>query len=179
MCSITQTGDPIEGLYSTVAGGPTVGFEGRYSPYSETPDKAIDSDVTTKYLNYGTTSVMNANMSQPGANTGFYVTPTISNATVANGVLFATGDDYPDRDPLTITLEGTNSTALNASSSWTLIYTGPSGIDPIIAPNRSTYGVVQIFPNTAAYRSYRLLMLSQRGYQDSIQYSESHIMTYC
>jgi hypothetical protein len=179
MCPIPQPGDPIEGLYNTTAGGSTGGFNGVYSPYSQTPDKAIDNDLTTKYLNYGANGSMGAIQSQPGASTGFYVTPT-GNATVANGLLFATGGDYPERDPLFATLEGTNSTALNSSTSWTLIYSGPTGIDPTNnATNRSTYGTLQVFSNIIAYQSYRLLMISQRSAQDSIQYSESHIMTYC
>lgn len=179
MCRITRAGDPINGLYNTVAGGPTGGYEGRYSPYSETPNNTLDNDLTTKYLNYGTNGSMNAWQYQPGKNTGFYVSPTISNASVANGLIFGTGNDYPERDPLTLTLEGTNSTSLNSSASWTLIYNGSTGIDAVNAPNRSTWGVLQVFSNTFAYRSYRLLMTSQRNVSDSIQYSETHLLTYC
>ena len=179
MCPITRTGDPIKGLYNTRAGGPTGGFEGRYSTYSETPDKAIDNQTGTKYLNYGTTGVMNLITPQPGADTGFYVTPTLTSTSVTNGLLFATGGDFPERDPITVTLEGTNLTALNASSSWVLIYNGSTGIDLSTVINRLTYGTLQVFPNTIAYRSYRLLITSQRAAQDSIQYSEAHIMSYC
>ncbi len=46
--------------------------------------------------------------SQPGLNTGFYITPNISNHSIICALLFATGNDYPERDPLEVTLEGTN-----------------------------------------------------------------------
>ena len=179
MCSVTRPGDPTHGLYNTIAGGNTGGFEGRYPTSNEVPAKAIDNDVNTKYVNFGTTSVMNANVSQPGANTGFYVTPQMANVSVVNGIRFATGNDYEARDPLTMTLEGTNSTALNTSSIWTLLYNGSTGIDAVNAPNRTAYGVIQVFPNTVIYRSYRLLITSQRSYQDSVQYSEFQILSYC
>jgi hypothetical protein len=179
MCPITRPGDPIYGLFNTRAGGPTGGFEGRYSPYSETPSKAIDNRTNTKYLNYGTNGTMNLMMTQPGANTGFYVTPTLTSTSVTNGLLFATGDDYPQRDPITVTLEGTNSTVLNTSSIWTLIYNGSTGIDSSASINRSTYGTLQVFTNTIAYRSYRLLITSQRAIHDAVQYSEALIMNYC
>ena len=122
---------------------------------------------------------MNLITPQPGADTGFYVTPTLTSTSVTNGLLFATGGDFPERDPITVTLEGTNLTAPNASSSWVLIYNGSTGIDLSTVINRLTYGTLQVFPNTIAYRSYRLLITSQRAAQDSIQYSEAHIMSYC
>ncbi len=178
LVSITQAGDPIFGIYNTTAGGSTGGFNGRFSiPAEETPS-AIDGILTTKYLNFGNNGSGGVIMPQPGINTGFYVTPSISNASIACGLLFATGNDSPPRDPITVTLEGTNSTALNSSVSWTLIYNGPTGIDSLIIPNRSTYVPLQVFSNTIAYQSYRLLITSQRGNDDSVQYGESQIMGY-
>lgn len=132
----------------------------------------------TKYLNYGTNGAMNLMLSQPGTNTGFYVTPTLTSTSVTNGLLFATGDDYPQCDPITVTLEGTNGTVLNASSIWALIYNGSTGTDPSIPLNRSTYGTLQVFSNTIAYQSYRLLITLQRAIHDAVQYSEALIMNY-
>ena len=176
MCPITATGDFIKGVYNTLAGGPTGGYEDRYSPYNEVPPNAIDGDVNSKYLNYGTTAVMNDNLTNPGNGTGFFVTPN-AGISLANGVLFATGGDYPERDPLTMTLEGTNSTNLNSSSIWTLLYTGSTGLETTLA--RQANGTIRTFPNSLTFRSYRLLIITQRGIQDSVQYSESHIMRYC
>jgi len=178
LVQITQPGDPIFGVYNTTAGQSTGGFNGRYSFPTEEPPMAIDGLLSTKYLNFGNNGSGSANLSQPGINTGFYVTPNVS-ASVACGLLFGIAPDNPGRDPITVTLEATNSIALNSSSSWTLIYSGPTGIDPVIVPNRSTYATVQVFSNTIAYQSYRLLITSQRaGYSDAVQYSEAQIMGY-
>ncbi len=175
---ITHADDLIFGLYNTTAGGSTGGFAGRFSTVSEEPPMAIDGLLTTKYLNYGNNGSNGVTIVQPGINTGFYVTPNISTASIACALLFATGNDAPNRDPLTVTLEGTNSLAFNSSSSWTLIYNGPTGIDPLIAPNRSTYCTMQNFSNTIPFQSYRLLITSQRGNDDSVQYAESQILGY-
>ena len=176
MCKITASDDPIKSLYDTVAGGPTVGFEGRYSIYGEKPPEAIDNNVNTKYLNYGTTSAAFLMSTNPGKDSGFYVTPNVG-ASLANGILFATANDFPGRDPLTITLEGTNSTNLHSSSVWTLLYNGSTGLD--LVTTRSSYGSSVAFTNNVSYISYRLLVLTQRDISDSVQYAESHIMRYC
>lgn len=169
------------GLYNTSASRSTGASNGMYSGVSETPEMAIDGDVNTKYLNFGFQGIMGAVLNEPGVNTGFYVTPTISSATIASALRFATANDFPTRDPITVTLEGTNVTtvaALNLGSSWTLIYSGPTGIHPTIVPSRSTYVAQQNFSNTIAYRSYRLLVTSQRNLSDCVQYSESLILGY-
>ena len=179
--SNTRVGDPITGLYNTTADESTGGYNGMYSSPSETPPYAIDGLVSTKYLNYGSTGSIGAVVYQPGAGTGFYITPTVSNVSVACALLFATANDNPQRDPLTVTMEGTNVTAtaaLNLGSSWTLIYSGSTGLDPTIAPNRTTYGIQQNFSNTIPYSSYRLLVTSQRANSCCTQYSEVQIMGY-
>lgn len=178
MCQITASGDPIKGLYNTVAGGPTGGFEGRFAGSSERPPQVIDNNLTTKYLNYGTTSVGNAQLTNPGKDSGFYVTPNVGYS-MANGVLFAAANDFAQRDPLTVTIEGTNATNLNATGVWTLLYNGPTGLDPINNHTRNAYGTAQVFSNSIAYKSYRVLITSQRGIEDSVQYAEAHIMKYC
>ena len=137
---------------------------------------AFDNNVLTKYLNFGGTGYGGATLFQPGARSGFYVTPSVSNASVAIGLLFATANDELNRDPLTVTLEGSNNNLLDAGSSWTLIYTGPTGINAIMDPGRQIYAPPQYFYNTVAYRSYRLLVTSQRGSDCSVQYAEAHII---
>lgn len=178
---ITRAGDPIMGLYNTSASQSTGASNGIYSGPSEIPDKAIDGNPSTKYLNFGFQGITGAVLNGPGVNTGFYVIPTISNATIATALLFATANDFPSRDPITVTLEGTNATTvagLNLGSSWTLIYSGSTGIHPTIAPTRSTYVTQQNFSNTIAFRAYRLLVTSQRNLTDCVQYGESRILGY-
>ncbi|CAF1515991.1 unnamed protein product [Rotaria sordida] len=167
--------DPIVGLYNTSTGQSTGGYNGRYSNSAEDPPNAIDGLLNTKCLNFGVQDNDGFMLYNPGVNTFFFVTPTISNASVAVALLFATADEFPYRDPLTVTLEGTNATdveALHLGSSWTLIYSGPTGIDPA----RNTYMQQQDFSNTIAFRSYRLLVTSQEGLSNSVQYAEAQIL---
>ncbi|CAF2695067.1 unnamed protein product [Rotaria sp. Silwood2] len=179
--SITNLDDIIVGLYSTSAGQSTGGDNGVYSTVSEQPPKAIDGFLSTKYLNFGNNGAPENIRNNSGANTGFFVVPSISNASVAVAIRFATANDFPNRDPITVTLEGTNVTtieALHLGSSWTLIYSGPTGINSTTAPARSRYVPQQNFSNTIAFRSYRLLITSQRGLADCVQYAEAQILGY-
>ena len=173
---ITRAGDTITGVYSTVASGSSGGTNGYYSGPSEAPPYAIDDTTSTKYLNYGPSGSCSASY-QSGVNTGYYVTPAASSASVAIALRFATGNDSPERDPVTVTLEGTNSTALDTGSSWTLIYSGPTGISGTVDPGRSTYVAQQSFTNTLAFKSYRLLVTLQRA-NGCTQYSEAQIIGY-
>ncbi|CAF1522553.1 unnamed protein product, partial [Rotaria sordida] len=178
--AITRAYDPTVGICNTIAGGSTGGSGNNY-PVTENPYNAIDGNTNTKYLNFGDGSTGCYGSAPPGINTGFYVTPTISNATVAIGLLFATSNDFPTRDPTMVTLEGTNETsiaALNSGASWTLIYNGSTGIDSYIDSNRLTYVSRQNFSNTMAFSSYRLLVTAKRGVSNSVQYAEAHIMGY-
>jgi len=173
---ITRPGDTIIGLYNTTAGGSTGGKNGSYSADTEYPEKAIDNSTETKYFNYGTFVNRNSNRPNAGVGTGFYVTPSISNASLVVALRFATGNDLEQRDPLTVTLEGTNSTSLDIGSSWTLIYNGSTGLES--DPGRKSYGVQQNFTNTIRCASYRLLVTSQRGMHIGVQYSEVEIIGY-
>ncbi|CAF1370338.1 unnamed protein product, partial [Rotaria sordida] len=176
--AITRTGDPIIGVYNTTAGGSIGGVNAFYAGPSEYPTYAIDNSTSTKYLNFGV-NTGGITAYQPGINTGFYVSPVSSTASIAIGLLFGTANDVPDRDPITVTLEGTNVTSLAAlylGSSWTLIYSGPTGISAITDPGRQVYVSQQNFSNTLVFRSYRLLVTSQRGNTNCVQYSEAQII---
>jgi hypothetical protein len=175
---ITRSGDPIVGVYNTTAGASTGGKNGRYSNSNEMPPEAIDNLTSTKYLNFGGTGDFYVVAPAPGVGTGFYVTPIISNSSIATSLLFATGNDVPNRDPITVTLEGSNVDTLDDGSSWTLIYNGSTGISPTTDPGRQTYVAQQNFSNTIAYKSYRLLVTSQRGPEWAVQYSEAQIIGY-
>ena len=167
---ITRSDDYIMGLYNTRAGGSTGGKNGSYSALDEYPARAIDNSTETKYLNFGAKLLTLTS----GTDTGFYVTPSISNASRVVTLRFATGNDLEQRDPLAVTLEGTNSTSLDIGSSWTLIYNGSTGLES--NPGRKRYGVQQNFTNTIRYASYRLLVTSKRGIASAVQYSEVQII---
>ncbi|CAF1137022.1 unnamed protein product [Adineta ricciae] len=155
---ITRAGDTIVGLYNTTAGGSTGAKNGRYSGSSKTPIYAV-VDV-------------------PGVDTGFYVTSSISNASIAVGLFFATANDGPNHDPLSASFEGTNSDACNSGSSRTLFYNGSTGINAIFAPDRMTYCIQKNFANITPSKSYRLLVTSQRDPEWAFQYSGAHVIGY-
>ncbi|CAF1071957.1 unnamed protein product [Rotaria sp. Silwood1] len=151
--TITRPGDTIIGVYNTTA-----------VPLLE-----------VKMVGTGDYNVV---APAPGVGTGFYVTPAISNASITISLLFATANDSPNRDPITVTLEGSNANALDNGSSWTLIYSGSTGISHTADPGRMVYVTRQNFSNTIAYRSYRLLVTSQRAPEWGVQYSEAQIIGY-
>ncbi len=100
-------------------------------------------------------------------------------ACVVTGIQFATANDAPERDPITMTLEGSNvvnTLFLSKGSSWTLIYSGLTGISNTTIPSRTTYVDPQNFTNTARFTSYRLIMTSQRNISTNLQYSEAHLL---
>src|SRR5262249_57515534 len=78
-------------------------------PAAESPPNAIDNNTATKYLNFAKT------------NTGFIVTP--SAMSVLTSFQLFTANDSPERDPTTVSIEGTNSpnatTTLNSTRTST------------------------------------------------------------
>ena len=174
MIDVTQPGDPIVGIYNTIAGGTntlsTVGSGPGQFPAAESPPNAIDNDVTKKYLNFGTSPVW-------GINTGFYVTPS-AGASIVVGLHFATANDSSNRDPMSFTLEGTNSDPATATD-WALIASGNTGL--ATDPGRSTWEAASdepTFANSTAYTSYRLLFTGVRGAgQNSLQFGEVELLT--
>ncbi|CAF1185805.1 unnamed protein product [Rotaria sordida] len=175
---LTTSNDRIVGIFNTVAGGNTNPASmdgndaGSYYP-KESPEHAIDNNVWTKYNNQGNGP---QSLSSPtkGVGTGFIVTPQYG-LSIVTSFQFATGNDRPQRDPLTITLEGTNVTSDDQSigKNWKLIYMGETGLK--IDPGRSSFGKRQTLNNTMAAKSYRLIVTSQRLPEHSVQYSEAHL----
>jgi len=173
---ILAKGDPIREIWSTQAGAnstdstPGVQKAGQYPP-SEGAKWAIDGSVGTKYLNFGNGGGEPFFSTIKGVGTGFYVTPVFGNS-VATGFRFMTGNDVPERDPTNITIEGSHAGGddLKLGSSWSPIYTGTSGLGP--DPGRHGTGQQVSFTNKAAFTSYRVLVTSQRGLANSVQYSE-------
>jgi len=177
--NITHAGDYIYGLYNTTAGLSTGGFDGIYPVPTESPIYAIDNNVATKYCNFGSGGCVGCTPAPYGVNTGFFIVPSSGTLAVAVGLRFATGNDFPNRDPITVTLEGSHhrdNASLQMGSSWTLIYSGPTGINAVVDPGRETYGTLVTFNNVMSFLSYRLLVTSQRGPDIAGQYSEVQII---
>jgi len=175
--------DTIYGIWNTTAGGDaTLAMSGNgvgnYYP-GQSPENAFDNNCTTKYTSFGICG-NNPSLSSPtcGINTGLYITLN-QGAVVLGGLRFCTGYDYPSRDSMTMTLEGSNQTgaALMLGSSWNRIYNGSCGLD--VDPGREAFGQTQTFSNNfIAYSSYRILITSQRASDYATQYSELELFEY-
>jgi len=170
--NILTPGDTIAPLKQTTKGRSNVlaeaGDFGGTSSNDEQAANAIDGNLGTKYFNKAQNDDGSA-----GVDTGLVVTPHLG-ATVVTGIQFATANDMPDRDPLTITLEGSNATDADKAKGkgFTLIYKGPSGLTK--DPGRSNWGQVIAFANTGSYKTYRVLITQVRGGDnaDATQFSE-------
>jgi alpha-L-fucosidase 2 len=163
--SILSPQDPIVALKQTTRGQPNVLAEANEA---DGVSRVIDGNLESKHLNRG----QDLDGSNPrGDNTGFVVTP--SGTGIVSAVQFATGNDRPERDPLNITVEGSNDPNASAaqSSGFTLLYEGPTGLAN--DPGRKAWGPVIKFANAVPYKSYRVLVTETRGDStDAVQYSE-------
>jgi hypothetical protein len=95
---------------------------------------------------------------------------------IVTGIQIVTANDFPNRDPLTVSIEGTNATSnYDAGATWTLI---ADNVDLGIAtdPGRQSYGPIVRFANATAYRSYRVIIKSQRGSDIGVQYAELNLV---
>ncbi|CAF0997199.1 unnamed protein product [Adineta steineri] len=178
---LTNTNEIIYPIWNTIAGGDssvaTPGDNVGNYYRDEKPEYALDQKTSTKYTNFGNCS---SNFFSPtcGTNTGFYVT-LARGASLLLAIQFCAAPDIPLRDPITITVEGSNETssALNLGSSWTLIYSGSSGLDTDLG--RYNCGILESISNNGIwYNSYRLLVTSIRGSATSTQYSEVRLFGY-
>ncbi|CAF3942695.1 unnamed protein product [Rotaria sordida] len=122
----------------------------------------------TKSFGSGSTNTKNL---KTGLNTGFYLKLN-AGICIVNGFQFTTATSHPKRDPIMVTLEGSNAnkSLLTLGSSWTLMYNGSSGLESV--PGRGKTGVLQMFNNSQPYRSYRLLVVLKRGVESGVHYSE-------
>jgi hypothetical protein len=182
MTLLTSTNETVYGLWNTTAGDSSIlsipgSSIGNYNP-TETPQNVFDQNSTTKYTSYGICNQSSISLLECGANTGLYLTLQ-RGASLLAGIQFCTANSLPERDPMTITIEGSNqsSSALLLGSSWSLIYNGSSGLDS--DPGRYSFGVIEIIPNNVvSYESYRLLITSKRGMSNAVQYSEVEFLGY-
>lgn len=151
---------------------------GNYAP-GQGPVQALDQNSASKYVNFGVcNSTVGASQTNCGYNTGLYLLLQ-RGPSLLIGFRFLTADSYSQRDPVSITLEGSNKplSALVLGSSWTLIYNGSSGL--ATDPGRSGYGQMQwISNNTVWYASYRLLITLKRTVGNFVQYAEFELYGY-
>ncbi|CAF0850937.1 unnamed protein product [Adineta ricciae] len=150
-------------------------WSGQYLP-EESPEKACDGDIDTKYNSFGWCNE-GGRFSNCAINTGFYL-ELEQGPTIVNGLRLWTGNDFAPRDPIVVSLEGSNQSEddLILGSSWTLLYNGSSGLD--IDPGRKQCGLMQYLNNTIEYKSYRFLVLHSRAPVDCVQFSEIELFSF-
>ena len=172
----------VVGLWNTIAGrngsSSTPGWSTSNYPPNETPVNVFDCDSSTKYTSFGTYYSNGTSGTDCGLRTGLHFTIRPYPA-LLTAFRFATANDVPERDPMTITIEGSNERAsdLFLGSSWSLIYNGSTGLEN--ATTRLTFGTMQQVPNNWAwYSSYRLLATSKRSNNIAVQYSTLELYGY-
>lgn len=168
---------------SSVGRGSFPSTQGDYSgqyPINKDAVSAIDQIMTTKYVNYGYSNKTILTVSG-GLDSGFYVTTSLNTSPILTRFRIGTANDRPFRDPLVVTLEGSNGGDLTQGESWTLIYNGSTGLE--IDPGRESFGPFQSILNFKSFSSYRFLTVSKRSIDDSVQYSEvefyGHLLKSC
>lgn len=131
-------------------------------PPTEPPANAIDGTLA-KYLNFGR------------VNSGFIVTPSVG-ASIVTSFQITTANDYPERDPASWELLGTNDPITSADNShgdaenWILIDSGT--VD--LPEERYTLGPVVPVDGSLFYDSYRMVFTGLRNplERDAMQIAE-------
>jgi hypothetical protein len=131
-------------------------------PAAESPDKVLDENSGTKYLNFAK------------ENTGFIV--TLSSAAAVQSFVLTTANDAVERDPASWTLWGTNDAITSTDNStglaenWILIGSGSVALPDA----RQTVGPVVTVSNSTAYSSYRMMYptLKNAGATNSMQVAD-------
>ncbi len=109
-------------------------------------DATVRTGLETKYLNLGEN------------NSGFIVTPAAGPKAV-NSLQITTANDFPERDPATYEIYGTNATinsgenSQGTSEAWTLVASGSL----TLPEERITAGEVVSFANATSYTSYKVI----------------------
>ena len=173
---ITTNNETSRAIWNTTVGGDatlsTEGFSQGNYPGAQGPNTLFDQNNLTKYVSFGVcNSTIGGSSANCGVNTGVYLSLQ-RGPTLLLGFQFMTPNSFYERDPINITIEGSNRNAseLMLGSSWTLIYTGSSGLENTTA--RFTYGEMRFLSNnTRWYSSYRLLIQMKRSTGNFVQMS--------
>jgi len=178
--SLTVQSGSIEPLWNTVAGGNSyIAIEGAsgvgtyYTNQGAT--NLFDGSLSTKYTTRGNSS--SGSNAIAGLNTGFHLSIAQCQPTLVQ-FRIATSNSNPERDPMTMTVEGTSCYNLTSCSLWTLLYNGTTGLDTTSA--RQTFGAMQTILSPQTFTGYRFLMTSKRNSTSSvfITYSEVELYGY-
>lgn len=170
---LTDPADPLVALYDTTAGGDgTVANPDKTGvAYGLAPQMAISRSITDKYLNFGNGPEGESSATK-GVGAGFYVTTAALGPTVLKSFQMTTAEDFPSRDPMTITIEGSNASGsdLLLGRNWSLLYTGSTGWTA--DPGRRAAGESVAVAGSDSYTSYRVLITSHRDVANCTQFSE-------
>jgi len=137
------------------------------------PTNLFDNNFNTKYSSRGNSSA--GTNSYAGLNTGFIMTIAECQP-VLNGFRFGNAYNNSDREPLTVTIEGTNCAVIINCTNWTLLYNGSTGLDTV--ENFLAYGDYETILNYNVYTSYRFLITSKRNSSSVVSYSEVQLFGY-
>jgi hypothetical protein len=124
-------------------------------PPGETPEHSLDRILNTKYLNFGK------------RNTGLIVVQPQAGPSIVRSMVFTTANDFPDRDPMTYELYGTDGPVHSLDNSdgmaepWQLISSGPTNLPTARGANSP---VIQ-FPTMQFFNSYRIVFPEIRNFR--------------
>lgn len=171
----------MSGVWNTTAGqnswpatpGTGIGNYWNIQP----PQTVFDGNWTSAFASFGVGNSTTV-IATSGLNTGVYLTIP-GDPFVLKGFRFITAGFSTLRDPLKLTIEGSNLTGsvLTLGSSWSLIYNGTTGLD--VDPGRNLAGVRQTLNNnTSTFSSYRFLIFERRGTSACVEYSEIQLYVF-
>jgi hypothetical protein len=124
-------------------------------PVGETPEHSLDQLANTKYLNFGK------------RNTGLIVVQPQAGPSIARSMVLTTANDFPDRDPITYELYGTDGPVHSLDNSdgmaepWQLISSGVTNL-PIARGISVSIG----FPAPQFFNSYRIVFPEIRNFRN-------------
>jgi hypothetical protein len=167
----------IYAVWNTFAGGSntlaTANTSGVGTYYTTSgPNNLFDSDLNTRFSSEGNSAATDG---IAGLNTGFCMT-VVQCQPVLIGFRFGNAYPYSEREPLRITIEGTNCTNVQTCVSWALLYNGSAGLD--IQMNSLGYGEYQPISNNNIYKSYRFLVTEKRNVSNYVTYDEVQLFGY-
>jgi hypothetical protein len=168
----------MKAVWNTFAGGSSTeateaaSGEGTFLT-SQSPSNLLDGRLTSRFSSRGSPGT--GTSFAAGRDTGF-VAILLQCTPILTGVRMGNAFPYVERDPLRMTIEGSNCNDLLACNSWSLLYSGLTGLGTL--GNVSSYGTLQSFSNTNVYKSYRFLMTTKRASSSFVAYSEIELYGY-
>lgn len=136
-----------------------VGFPVNWPEPDETPAKAIDNSLTSKYLNFSK------------ENSGFTITPTNGVFSLI-GLSLGTAGDAPERDPASVTIEGSN----DSGSSWLPIITNLATPLPDDRGVKTTFNFSPLTAGTFTQYRVKFPTLKNSGAANSMQIAEVDLL---